>query len=85
MSNMRLPLPPLINDERVEDPHTIQSVKQYQATAKARLNDVTISLIYMCGMAPLDPDDLIYDVFLADPSLDCDQYAHRGRVLRLTS
>ncbi len=71
VSNMRPPLSPSVNDERVEDPHIIQSVKRYQAMAKTRLNDAMVSPIYMCGMASLlDPMIPINDVFLDDPSLD---------------
>ena len=30
------------------------------------------SAIFVCGMAPLDPDDPSFDLFLCDPSLDSD-------------
>ncbi len=75
VSKMLPPLSPPINDQSVdEDPHATQVVQEYRAMAKARLNDAMVSPIYMCGMSPLDPDDPFYDVFLADPSLDCDTH-----------
>jgi hypothetical protein len=66
--------PPL--EENDQDPATPTSkeVKQYKAFAKDRLDDATESLIYMCGMAPLDPDDPCFDIFQCDPSLDCDTH-----------
>ncbi len=55
--------PPL--EENNQDPTTPTSkeVKQYRAFAKDRLVHATESLIYMCGMAPLDPDDHCFDIF----------------------
>jgi hypothetical protein len=46
----------------------------YVAFAKDKPVDATESLIYMCGMAPLDPDDPYFDIFRCDPSLDCDTH-----------
>ena len=68
---MKLPL-----KENNQDPATPTSeeVKQYMVFAKAKLVDATESLIYMCGMAPLDPDDPCFDIFQCDPSLDCDAH-----------
>ena len=44
------------------------------AFAKDMLVDATEFLIYMCGMAPLDPDAPCFDIFQFDPSLDCDAH-----------
>jgi hypothetical protein len=40
--------------------------------AKGRLIDAMESSIFICGMAPLDHDDPYYNIFLCDPSQDCD-------------
>jgi hypothetical protein len=40
------------------------------AFAKDKLDDAAESLIYMCGMAPLDPEDPCFDIFQCDPYLD---------------
>ena len=37
-------------------------------------HDAIESLIYMCGMDPLDPDDPCFDIFQCDPSLDYDAH-----------
>ncbi len=42
--------------------------------AKERLHDATDSLIFISGMAPLDPDDPFYNIFHGDPSLDCNSH-----------
>ena len=39
--------------------------------ARDRLHDAMESLIFVCGMAPMDQDDPLYDVFHGDPSLVC--------------
>ena len=36
--------------------------------------DAKTSLIFMCDMAPLDPDDPCFGIFECDPSLDCDTH-----------
>ena len=45
--------------------------------ARDRLHDAMESAIFVCGMAPLDPDDPFYDVFLCDPALDCNTHTLR--------
>ena len=74
VSHMRVPLPLPVDGEEGEATHPMDNVHQYQAQAKARLIDAMMSPIFMCGMAPLDSDDPFYDIFLADPSLDCDKH-----------
>jgi len=61
-----------LNCQRDKTPPTTEDVHQYQAMAKGRLIDATESTIFICGMAPLDPDDPFHDIFLCDTSLDCD-------------
>ncbi len=73
VSHMRPPQPLPVNGEEVEAPRTMQGVPQYQALAKARLIDAMVSPFFMCGMSPLDSDDPFYNIFRADPSLDCDK------------
>ena len=41
---------------------------------KGRLQDAIESPIFICGMAPLDPNDHCHDFFLCDTSLDCDSH-----------
>ncbi len=41
---------------------------------KGRLQDAIESPIFICGMAPLDPDDPCHELFLCDTSLDCDSH-----------
>jgi hypothetical protein len=53
---------------------TKEDVKNYRALAKDRLRDATESTIFVCGMAPLDFDDPLYDIFQCDPSLSCDTH-----------
>ena len=53
---------------------TYQEVQEYVAMAKGRLNDAIDSPIYICGMAPLDPDDPCYDIFHCDTTLDCETH-----------
>ena len=74
VSHMRVPLPLPVDGEDGEATHTMEDVHQYQAQAKARLIDAMVSSFLMCGMASLDSDDPFYDIFLADPSLDCDKH-----------
>jgi hypothetical protein len=38
------------------------------------LRDATESAIFVCGMAPLDFDDPLYDIFQCDPSFSCDTH-----------
>ena len=66
--------PPL--EENNQDPATPTSeeVKQYRAFAKDMLVEAANYRIYMCGMDPLDPDELYFDIFHCDPSLDCDAH-----------
>jgi hypothetical protein len=46
-------------------------ILNYRAMARARLHDAMESVIFVCGMAPLNQDDTCYEVFLFDTSLDC--------------
>ncbi len=57
-----------------EAPPSTQELKHYQALAKGRLDDAVESHIFICGMAPLDSDEPFHDIFLCDPSLDCDTH-----------
>ncbi len=41
---------------------------------KGRLQDAIESPIFICGMAPLDPDDPCHELFFCDTSLDCDSH-----------
>ena len=43
-------------------------------SAKERLVDATKSAIYMFGMAPLDLEDPLFDIFQCDPTFDCDSH-----------
>ena len=73
---MRPPPPRLSPDNatRLEAPVTPEEVRQYMAMARGKLQDATESPIYICGMAPLDPDDPCFDIFLCDTTLDCDTH-----------
>ena len=55
-------------------PVTKEEIKSYRAVAKDRLSDAIESTIFVCGMAPLDPDDPMYDIFQCDPSLECNTH-----------
>ena len=44
------------------------------AMARGKLQDAMESPIYVCGMAPLDLDDLCYQIFLCTTTLDCDKH-----------
>ena len=48
--------------------------QEYISLVKDRLHDAMESSIFICGMAPLDPDDPCYGIFLCDTSLDCDTH-----------
>ena len=64
--------PSLLEDG--QDNTSADEVKKYRAMAKDRLLDAMESAIFMCGMAPLDPDDPCYAIFHCDPSFDCDTH-----------
>jgi hypothetical protein len=53
---------------------TKEEIQAYRVVAKNRLHDATESPIFICGMAALDYDDPFYNMFLRDPSLDCDTH-----------
>jgi hypothetical protein len=77
LSNMRPPLPRLDpdNDTTTESPtDTAEEVRHYIAMAREKLEDAMESPIYICGMAPLDPYDSCFDIFLCDTTLDCDKH-----------
>ncbi len=42
---------------------TKEEITNYRAVAKDRLRDAMESTIFVCGMAPLDTDDPMYDIF----------------------
>jgi hypothetical protein len=42
--------------------------------ARGKLQDAMESPIYICGMAPLDPDDPCYEIFVCDTTLECDKH-----------
>jgi hypothetical protein len=46
-------------------------IKIFRSMVKERLHDAMVSLIFMCGMTPLDLDDPCYDDLHCDPTLDC--------------
>jgi hypothetical protein len=50
---------------------TKEEMQKYRALAKDMLRDASESTIFACGMAPLDYDDPLYDIFQCDPSLNC--------------
>jgi hypothetical protein len=68
VSQMKAPLPPP-NSDNVSTGATSQ---EYISFVKERLVDAMDSTIFSCGMAPLDPDDPCYSIFLCDRSSDCD-------------
>ncbi len=49
-------------------------MQNYRSMSRDMLQDATESTIFVCGMAPLDADDPLYDVFHRDPSLDCNAH-----------
>ncbi len=51
-----------------------EEIKAYRVVAKDRLHDATESPIFVCGMAALDSDDPFYNIFLCNPSLDCNTH-----------
>ena len=53
---------------------TKEEIKAYRIVAKDMLNDATESPIFICGMTALDSDDPFYNIFLCDPSLDCNTH-----------
>ena len=73
---MRPPPPPSDPETALDITHVITEaeVKRYIALAKDRMLDAIESTIFMCGMAPVDPDDPCYDIFKCDPALDCDTH-----------
>ena len=48
-----------------------QYMLNYRAMARDRSRDAMESIIFVCGMAPLDSDYPMYDIFHCYPSLDC--------------
>jgi hypothetical protein len=54
--------------------YTEAEVKRYITMAKDRLQDAIENTLFICGMAPLDPDNPCYDIFKRDPSMDCDTH-----------
>ena len=53
---------------------TKEEIHACRVVAKDRLHDATESPIFICGMAALDYDEPFYNIFLCDPSLDCDTH-----------
>ena len=53
---------------------TANEVQQCKAVAKDMLVDASESIIYMCGMVPLDPADPCFEFFPCDPVLECDSH-----------
>jgi hypothetical protein len=60
------------NHTTSEVPCTNEEVHQYMTMAKGTLIDAMESSISICDMAPSDHDDPCYNIFLCDPSQDCD-------------
>jgi hypothetical protein len=75
LSHMKPPLPQAtqgnVDDIVLAPAHELH---MYRTMARDRLHDAMESPIFVCGMAPLDPDDPCYDVFHCDPSLDCNAH-----------
>jgi hypothetical protein len=67
--------------ENTNQQATPEEVKQYLSMVKGRLQDAMESPIFICGMAPLDSDDPCHDLFLYDPSEDCDSHVEANKVL----
>jgi hypothetical protein len=53
---------------------TKEDIQNYRALAKDSLRDATELTIFVCGMAPLEFDDPLYDTLQCDPSLRCDTH-----------
>ncbi len=70
VSQMKAPLPQPDSD----NVSTGTTSQEYISFVKDRLHDAMESSIFICGMAPLDPDDPCYDIFQCDTSLDCDTH-----------
>ena len=51
-------------------PVTPEEVRQYMVMARGKLQDAMESPIYICGVAPTNPDDPCYAIFLFDTTLD---------------
>jgi hypothetical protein len=64
--------PPLPHDGM--ESASADEVQKKKAMAKDKLLDAMKSIIFMCGMAPLDLDDPCYAIFHCDSSLDCDTH-----------
>ena len=62
------------NDHIQTSTVTSEEVKQYVSMVKGRLQVAIESPIFICGMAPLDPNDPCHELFLYDTSLDCDSH-----------
>jgi len=73
LSHMKSPLSPTIEGSTVGIELTTSNNR---TIARDRLKDAMESAIFLCGMAPLDPDDSFCDVFLCDPVLDCNTHTH---------
>ena len=71
LSHMKPPLSPTI--EGSTDGIAL-TTSNYRTMARDRLRDAMESAIFVCDMAPLDPDDPFYNIFLCDPALDCNTY-----------
>jgi len=69
VSRMRPPPPPLDPETAPDNTHAITEaeVKRYRALAKDRLLDAIESAIFLCGMAPLDPDEPCHNIFKSRP------------------
>jgi hypothetical protein len=61
VSQMKVPLPHPDND----NVSTGATSQEYISFVKDRLHDAMESSIFICGMAPLDPDDPCYGIFCA--------------------
>jgi hypothetical protein len=70
ISNMKAPLPSPGGDVV----STGATSQECISLVKDRLHDAMESSIFICGMAPLDPDDPCYGIFLCDTTLDCDTH-----------
>jgi len=70
VSQMKVPLPHPDND----NVSTGATSQEYISYVKDRLHDAMESSIFICGMAPLDPDDPCYGIFECDISLDCETH-----------
>ena len=77
---MKVPIPSP-NSENVSSGATSQ---EQISCVKDRLLDAMDSSIFLCGVAPLDPDDPCYGIFLCDTSLDCDSHVEAEFYMSVT-